>query len=99
MQKCKFSFWTVLIVFTLFEIVRAITEYEDYGRGLGFGLTVIVPLLILLPLAIGYQISRIISLHRCGDKRIREYVVSILLLSVFTVALICVVIDIVCRYM
>lgn len=98
MQKCKFNFWTILIVFTLFEIVRDITEYENYGRGLGFGLTITVPLLILLPLTIGYQISRIILLHRCEEKRINEYVVPIVLLSVFIVTLIFVAIDIVCRY-
>lgn len=88
MKKRTSCMWSVLTILTLIEIFRAITEYTYYGRGLGFGLTVVMPLMVLLPLMIIYQINQI-SFHRQNERqRTKIYYVHIVLLSVFFISLV-----------
>ena len=84
MKKRTLCLWTVLTILTLVEIFRAVTEYAYYGRGLGFGLTVVIPLLVLLPLMIGYQITQITFLRRCQRKKTKIFCIHIILLSIFS---------------
>ena len=83
-----FSLWTILSIGTFIEMYRAAAEYAHDGRGLGYCLTVVMPLLVLLPLMIGHQLVEARNLWRCGEQKTWVFYQRILLTIVFTVALV-----------
>ena len=75
--------WSVLTFITLIEILRAVKKYAYYGRGLEYGLTIVLPLMALLPMMIAWQSSQIKYLIRSKSNKKTLWFLHVLLLCFY----------------